>query len=258
MEKTKIQKIGNVVFSILLYIFLAISIFAVFLTAFSKKDIDGAAEIFGYQMRIVTSNSMAECEHTDVSGFDIQDIPVRSLIFVEIMPEDPAAADEWYRGLKVGDVLTFRYVYTKQVTITHRIVSISEKETGGFVIELAGDNKNADDGQLTQIIDTSIPNNTNYVIGKVTGQSRLIGAIMTFLLQPASIVLLIIVPCVIIIIFEVVKIVRVFSEEKRLKEKDDAEKKDKELDELRRKLAELEELKSMIVAQKDGDQKEEV
>lgn len=258
MEKTKIQKFGNVVFSILLYIFLAISIFAVFLTAFSKKDIDGAAEIFGYQMRIVTSNSMAECEHTDVSGFDIQDIPVRSLIFVEIMPEDPAAADEWYRGLKVGDVLTFRYVYTKQVTITHRIVSISEKGTGGFVIELAGDNKNADDGQLTQIIDTSIPNNTNYVIGKVTGQSRLIGAIMTFLMQPASIVLLIIVPCAIIIIFEVVKIVRVFSEEKRLKEKNDAEKKDKELDELRRKLAELEELKSMIVAQKDGDQKEEV
>ena len=254
MNMTKIKKIGNIALSVLLYLFLAFSIFAVFLTVFSKRDTDGAAEIFGYQMRVVTSNSMAECEYTDVSGFEIKDIPLRSMVFVEVMPEEKAEAEKWYRDLKVGDVLTFRYVYTKQVTITHRIVSITEKETGGFVIELAGDNKNSEDGQLYQTIDTSIPNNTNYIIGKVTGQSYLLGVIMSFLMQPASIVLLIIVPCVIIIVLEVLKIAKVFSEDKKSKERQEAEAKNKELEDLRRRLAELE--KQQAPADAD-DHKEE-
>jgi hypothetical protein len=110
---------------------------------------------------------MAACDHTDVSGYRIKDIPIRSLIFVRMIPEDPDDAYEWYQNLQVGDVLTFRYVYTNQVTITHRITSITEKETRGFLIELAGDNKNAESDQLYQTIDTSIPNSTNYVIGKV-------------------------------------------------------------------------------------------
>jgi hypothetical protein len=137
-------------------------------------------------------------------------------------------------------VLTFRYVYTTQVTITHRIVSITEKETGGFLIELAGDNKNSEDGQLTQVIDTSIPNSTNYVIGKVIGQSYLFGLLMSFLKQPVGIVLVIIVPCFIIILLEVLKIARVFGADRKKREQEENEKKNSELEELRRKLAELE------------------
>ena len=184
MNKIKIKKIANIVLNVFLYIFLAVCIFSVFLTVLSKRDSDGSAEIFGYQMRVVTSESMAKCEHTDVSSYEIKDIPLRSMVFVKVMPDDPNEADEWYRSLKVGDVITFRYVYTTQVTITHRITSITEKETGGFVIELAGDNKNSDDGQLYQTIDTSIPNNTNYVIGKVVGQAYLFGVIMSCLMNP--------------------------------------------------------------------------
>ena len=149
MDKAKIKKIGKIALDVLLYIFLAICIFAVFVTVVSKRDSDGAAEVFGYQMRVVTSDSMSESEFTDVSSFKIKDIPIRSMVFVKVMPDDPAEADEFYRSLKVGDVLTFRYVYTTQVTITHRITSITEKDTGGFIIELAGDNKNSEDGQLT-------------------------------------------------------------------------------------------------------------
>ena len=166
-----------------------------FVTVLSRKDSDGAAEVFGYQMRVVTSDSMAECEHTDVSAYRIKDIPMRSMVFVKMMPQAPAEADAFYRSLQVGDVLTFRYVYTTQITITHRITSITEKDTGGFIIELAGDNKNSEDAHLTQVIDTSIPNNTNYVIGKVVGHSYLLGFIMSFLKQPAGIVLFIIIPC---------------------------------------------------------------
>ena len=244
MNKAKIKKIGKIILDVLMYIFLAICIFAVVVTVLSKKDSDGAANIFGYQMRLVTSDSMGASEHTDVSEYKIKDIPIRSMIFVEVMPDDPAEAEEWYRGLKVGDVLTFRYVYNTQVTITHRITSITEKETGGFLIELAGDNKTSEDGQLVQLIDTSIPNNTNYVIGKVTAKSYLFGLFMSFLMQPIGIVLIIIVPCVIIILLEIIKIARVIGADKRAREQEEKEKQTNELEELRRRLAELENQKT--------------
>ena len=241
MNKVKMKKIGNIALNVVLYIFLALCIFSVIITLIAKRDSDGAAEIFGYQMRVVTSESMAKCELTDVSKFAVKDIPLRSMVFVEVIPEDPAKADEWYRSLSIGDVLTFRYVLrTTQVTITHRITDIDEKKTGGFVIELAGDNKNSEDGQLTQIIDTSIPNNTNYVIGKVTGQSYFLGVIMSFLMHPLGIILLIIVPCFIIILIEILKIVRVLGDDKRKRAQEEKEKTENELEELRRKLAELE------------------
>lgn len=240
MENKKTKKLGSVVLDVLLYVFLAICIFCVVVTLFSKRDADGAVEVFGYQMRVVTSESMAKCEHTDVSAYKIKDLPLRTMIFVKVMPDDPTEADEWYRSLKVGDVLTFRFVYTTQVTITHRVVAITEKETGGFIIDLAGDNVNDESGQLYQSIDTSIPYNTNYVIGKVVGQSYPLGVAMSFLMQPAGIILIIILPCVIILMMEVFKIIKVLSADKREKEREEKEKKDSELEELRRRLAELE------------------
>ena len=262
MDKAKIRKIGKITLDVLLYIFLAICIFAVFVTVLSKRDSDGAAEVFGYQMRVVTSDSMSESEFTDVSAYKIKDIPIRSMVFVKVMPDDPAEADEFYRSLEVGDVLTFRYVYTTQVTITHRITAITEKETGGFVIELAGDNKSSEDGQLTQIIDTSIPNNTNYVIGKVTGQAKLFGAVMSFLMQPAGIILLIILPCAIIILIEILKIVKVLTADKKMREQEEKDKKESELEELRRRLAEMEKapastLKSLETPPAETESKED-
>ena len=240
MDKIKLKKICNIALNVLLYIFLAVCIFSVIVTVLAKRDADGAAEVFGYQMRIVTSESMAKSEYTDVSEFEIKDIPVRSMVFVKVMPDDPAEADEFYRSLKVGDVLTFRYVYTTQVTITHRITSIYEKETGGFIIELEGDNKNSEDGQLKQRIDTSVPNNLNYVIGKVTGQAKTLGVVMKFLKQPVGIVFIIILPCAIIVLIEILKIIKVLTADKRIRNQEEMDKKENELEELRRKLAEME------------------
>jgi len=256
MNKSMIKRVGNILLNVLLCIFLIISILSVLVTVLAKRDADGAAELFGYQMRVVTSDSMGECELTDVSGFEIKSIPVGSMVFVEVMPSDPAEADEWYRSLKVGDVLTFRYVYTTQITITHRITSIEEKKTGGFVIELAGDNKNSEDGQLVQLIDTSVPNNTNYVIGKVTAHTYVFGLFMTFLTHPVGMVAVIILPCLVIIGLEVSKIVRVLGAEKREKEAAEKELKEKELEELRRRIAELERVKAEDGASpEDGGEK---
>ena len=72
MKMDTMKKITNVIGNIIMYIFLAICIFAVIITVFSKKDTDGASEIFGYQMRLVVSDSMGECASTDVSKYEIK------------------------------------------------------------------------------------------------------------------------------------------------------------------------------------------
>ncbi len=256
MNKEKMKKIANVALNVLLYAFLAICIITVIITITSKKNSGDAAEIFGFQMRIVTSESMAASEHTDVSDYRIKSLPLRTMIFIKTVPDNPARADKWYRNLQVGDVLTFRYVYATQVTITHRISEpVYEKETGGFVIKLAGDNRSNDNGMLYQTIDTSIPNNTNYVIGKVIGKSYLLGLIVSLLMQPLGMVLAIILPCFIIILLEFVKILKVLNAEKEARALKEKEQKDQELDELRRRLAELE---NQTKAQSASEQTEAV
>ena len=240
MNKAKIKKISTITLNVLLYLFLALCILSVIITVLSKRDSDGATNVFGYQMRIVTSDSMTACEFTDVSAYEIKDIPIRSMIFIETVPKDQKEAQEWYRDLKVGDVLTFRYVYTRQVTITHRIVHIEEKETGGFLIELAGDNKDSDSQQLKQVIKTAEKNSPNYVIGKVTGQSLPFGFVLSILQTKVGIVCILIIPCLIIILLEILKMIKIINSDKKAKLKEETVKKDNELEELRRRIAELE------------------
>ena len=86
MDKNRMKKIWKTFSSVVMYIFLILCIFTVFITVSARRATDGAAEIFGYQMRIVVSNSMAKCEYTDVSNFDVKSIPVRSMVFVKTMP----------------------------------------------------------------------------------------------------------------------------------------------------------------------------
>ena len=240
MNKAKLKRLRDIIVNVVLYTFLAVCIFSVFFTVFSRKESDGAAEIFGYQLRIVTSDSMAKCEYTDTSDFEIKDIPIRSMVFVQAVPKNSDEAYEWYQDLEEGDVLTFRFAYTTQVTITHRIVSIEENDEGGFTIQLAGDNKNSETGQLYQEINTARENSVNYVIGKVTGQSYFLGLIMSFLMQPVGILLAITAPCTVIILIEALKIAKIFMADKKKWRQEEEAKKEKELEELRRRVAELE------------------
>ena len=171
------------------------------------------------------------------------------MVFIEVVPEDPEAAEEWYASLKKGDVLTFKYVYVRQETITHRIVSEPQKVDGGYIIELEGDNKNSETGILTQVINTAELDSPNYVIGKVVGQNYLLGLFITALRSPVGMVCMIILPCVIIVILEVVKIVNLLGSDKRLRAEEEKRRRESELDELRRKLAELEAAKNAAEAQ---------
>lgn len=241
MEKTQIvKKVGKIAANILLYVFIAVCIFSVILTISSKKDADGSATIFGVQMRSVLSPSMEKCDATDVSGYEIKDIPTGSMVFIEVVPEDPEEAAKWYADLKIGDVLTFKYVYVKQETITHRITGIRQNADGGYTIRLEGDNRNSDSETLTQTINTSEKNSPNYVIGKVTGQSYLLGLFVKTMKSPVGLICIVIIPSLIIVILEILKIIKLLGADKRKKEQKEKEMTANELDELRRRLAEYE------------------
>lgn len=233
--KSTVKKVFKIIVNVLLYLFFALCIFLLVVTVTAKKDKDGALIIFGHEMRIVVSPSMEKNDKTDVSGFKIKDIPVHAMVFIECVPEDTTQADDWYSRLAVGDVLTIRYEYAAQTTITHRIISI-EKNEGGYTIELAGDNES----YLIQTIDTSNKNSPNYVIGKVTYVSTFIGYAVYAVSQPVGMVFIIIVPCVIIIILNILRIISAATSDKRKKEEAERAQKDDEIEELKRRLAELE------------------
>ncbi len=246
-KKAIVKKVLKITGNVLVYLLMAIVMFVLVISITSKKDSDGTATVFGYQLRFVQSDSMEECELTDVSNFEIKSIRVKSCIFVDVAPESEKEKAEWYKSLKVGDVLTFKYVYSRQETITHRIVNIEEKTTGGYIITLEGDNKNAETDLMQQTIDTSLTDSPNYIIGKVTGQSYVLGLLVYAFKTPVGIICLIIIPCLIIIAFEVMRLVKVFGKDKKEKLQAEKKKQDDEIEELKRQLAELQNMKNDTV-----------
>lgn len=250
----KAKKRLKITLNVLMYVFLALCIIAVIFTLSTKKDKDGVT-VFGMQMRLVVSESMAKSEHTDVSEYEIKDIPVGSMVFVEVIPEDGKERDEWLKRLKVGDVLTFRYTYTAQITITHRIVDIRDNGEGGYFIDLKGDNKTESTADtLEQTINTSDIISPNYIIGKVTAQSVFIGNLVSTLRTPLGMILIVILPCLAIIVYDVVKIFAIVMEDRKKKDNEEkkrledekqkaqleSERQRSEIEELKKKLAELE------------------
>lgn len=240
MEKRKILvKASKIASTVLLYVFIAICILALMLTIFSKKDADGAVTVLGKQIRFVLSPSMEECEFTDVSNYEIKDIPKGALVFIDVVPEDEAERAEWYEDVKVGDVLTFRYVYQRQETITHRVTAKEPNGKGGYLISLQGDNRNSPEGVLTQVVDTSNVSSPNYIIGRVTGTNYPLGLLVTAMKSPIAIICIVIIPAMAIIVLEVLRIINILNADKRKAEESEKKKKDDELAELKRRLAEL-------------------
>ena len=241
MKKTQIiKKVGKIAATVLLYLFMALCILSVVITIASKKDADGTISVLGIQMRIVLSQSMEKYEAMDLSAYDIKDIPMGSVVFIETVPDDDEEAKQWYSELEVGDVLTFKYVYVKQETITHRITGIRETGDGDYIFTLEGDNKDSDGKTLSQTIDTGKKNSPNYVVGKVTGVSLVLGTLLRFLKSPVGLVFAVIVPCMFILVFEILRVIRILGDGKRQKEIEQNKLRDQELDDLRKRLAELE------------------
>lgn len=266
----KARKTLNIIFDVVLYLFLAFAVFVLIVSLVSQKN-NGASNLFGYEMRIVVSDSMAKSEFSeDVSAYKIKDIKVKSMIFVERVPDDEEKAEEWYSSLRKGDVLTFAYVSSvTQDVITHRISDISPTDNG-YVITLKGDNRAGEDSTVSeQRIYTSADDyksdndRFNYVIGKVVGQSVALGYVVYGVSQPVGVALIVILPCTLIMIWQIFRIVNVVGAERKAKaaekleeaerlaaeQKEQSEQQARELEELKRKFAELEKQQS----KEDGD-----
>lgn len=153
-------------------------------------------------VKIVVSGSMDGEPRTQ---YDIETIPVKSMVFIHRVPDDPRS---FYSSLKVGDVLTFDYVHPvskESMVVTHRIVSISE-DLGVYTYTLKGDSI-ADDptNGSVQVVTSS----SGDIIGKVVGVSHVLGVLVLFLSTMTGKLCLIVVPCLILIVSEVLNIIRV-------------------------------------------------
>lgn len=220
------------------------AIVIMFTVASKKSADDGAVTVFGYQFRTVLTGSMEATEELDVSAYDIQSIPTGSLVVVKVAPENPTQLKAWFdNDVKVGDVLTFRYITAgiKQDTITHRVIG-KEPVEGGYLISLQGDNRSKTSHPGVQTIDTTKQSTTgNYIIGEVVASSNVAGAITNFVKSPKGIIFLIMVPCFFIIVFEVIKILKIAKEDKKESVEKATADKDGEIEELRRELEALRE-----------------
>ena len=239
--KQKVNKVFSIIGNVFMYVFFAFSIILLIMTIVAKKNSDGAVSIMGYQMRIVISDSMAKNDDTynDINKYSIKDIPVKSLLIIQNVPSD--ASEDWYEDIKVGDVLTFKYlINNRQETITHRVIDKVPNDDGiGYKIYLRGDNKSKTGEASVQIINTAAVNSPNYIIGKVVVKSFIVGLIIYAMRQPIGIALLVILPSIIIIIFEVVKIVNHYNEHKKAKLAEEKKEQLDEIEELKKKIAEL-------------------
>ena len=156
-----------------------IAIALIAIVAISPRTEDGASTILGYEARIVETDSMADNGSVDTSGFEIGSFDKDTLVVIERIPDGTSPVSKWYGDIEVGDVLTVRYTYNEQITITHRVTEIKAKEDGsGYVIKLMGDNGASDASRLTQTIDTSVTDGRHYVMGKVVWTNDTIGSII--------------------------------------------------------------------------------
>lgn len=145
--------------------------------------------------------------------YDIETIPVESLIFVRHVPGDPVAAERFYSSLEAGDVLTFDYIHPvsgEHMLVTHRIISISGGE-GNYIYTLQGDTM-ADDptNGSVQVVTSS----SGDVVGKVVGVSPWLGSAVVLLSHWYGKLLLIVIPCAIIIASELRNIIRTVRSER--------------------------------------------
>lgn len=243
--KQKVLKALQIAGDVLFCLIIAFALFVLIISVSSKRDADGTATVFGYQLRFVRSGSMEKCDQTDVSGYKIKSIPVKSCVFIKKAPapEDQQALNEWCSALSVGDVLTFQYskygaANIQDKVITHRIVKIEPKE-GGYIITLEGDNKNDTGSVGQQVIDTTKADGLDYIIGKVEGQSYFLGLCVYALKSPVGLIFIIIVPCMIVIAYEVIKIITVLNKDKKDRQQQEKTAKEDEIALLRKQLEEL-------------------
>ena len=181
---------------------LAFVLLAVSLTAYYIYDHNDG---FGTDtdFKIVVSGSMDGERRTQ---YEIETIPLGSLVWIKKVPTDPQTASDFYKGIDVGDVLTFNYTHPiskESMIVTHRVIDISESK-GVYSYTLKGDSI---DDDPTNGSTQTVTSASGAVIGKVSGVSPWLGQLVIFLSTTLGKIALIAIPCLILVSVEVKSII---------------------------------------------------
>lgn len=101
--------------------------------------------------------------------------------------------------LKVGDIITFvsEGKITEGLTITHRIIAITQNATGEYLFRTKGDaNETADDWLVPE----------DNIIGKALIKIPFVGYIQSFITNFYGFVIIIITPFLLIVIYDIIKL----------------------------------------------------
>ena len=173
----------------------------------------GSFDFSDTQVRIVISGSM---DGEPREQYEIETIPVKSMVFISEVPTTEPARSHFYQSLEVGDVLTFDYTHPvshEHMVVTHRIVDI-QSSGAGYTFTLAGDSIRDDP---TNSSTQTVTSWSGDVIGEVTGVAPWLGALTVFISTTTGKVVLVLIPCIVLIASETRNIVRI------LRGKDDGE-----------------------------------
>ncbi len=154
--------------------------------------------------KIVVSGSMDGERRTQ---YEIDTIPLGSLIWIKKVPTDPQTASDFYKNIAIGDVLTFSYTHPiskESMVVTHRVIDILESE-GVFTYTLKGDSI---DDDPTNGSTQTVTSASGDIIGKVSGVSPWLGQLTIFLSTMEGKIALIAIPCLILVAAEVSNIIR--------------------------------------------------
>ena len=243
-NQKKSKKVGKIIGNAIFYTVLGLLTVT---AAFSITSRITGGRIGDSQYLVVISGSM---DGERKEEYPIKTIPVKSLIKVDLIKD--GHEEEFYSGLKKGDVLTFNYASLNNTTITHRIIEepllLSDGTT--YQVKLKGD---AVEGDEIQTLYSD--GRTGEVIGKVSFVSLPLGQMYFFISSKMGTLVLVILPCSAVCIYEIAKIVYILSENKRKKKEEAAlsvtNAKDKEIEELKAKLESLQKQSSEGAENKD-------
>lgn len=193
---------------------------------------------FGMETRLVVTDSMEGDEdfYAEHPEYEITRIDQHSCVFIELAPENPT--DDFYKNLKVGDVLTFidqESVPGTKITNTHRIIAITEK-ANGYDYTLRGDLKKDGHFGTTQTAGSDY----GTIIGKVTKVDKGLGIFLWELTEgKVLMVVLVILPCAVLMIFELGKVIYIVSQNRKQEHLAEIEEKDLELQKLKDELEKI-------------------
>lgn len=219
MGKERVKKIFDIVKTVLVWVFVAVSVFMMIFTIFSVNTFDrDDRSVFGYKFYIVTSDSMK------ATDFDAGDL----IIVKEV---DPTTLNE-------GDIITFisQNEDSFNETITHKIRRLTTTAEGDPAFVTYGTTTGNDD---------KVPVEYPFVRGQYKMKLTGVGHFFDFLKSPAGYVCCILLPFVLLIGSQLVGFIKTFKEyrKEQQSEKDaeinaERQRMEQELAELRAQLAE--------------------